>query len=253
MSIKECFDFSGKTIIVTGGSSGIGRQTAISLSELGARIVLIARREEQLQETMELLENEGHCYYVMDLTEIEAIEDLIKRIVAEQGKIFGLAYCAGIAKTMPLKMSNYQYVDAMMKTNFYAFYEMVRHLTKKGRYEDGARIVSISSAASTGFAKGQSVYGATKAAMEASIRVLGQELMTKNIHINAIRPAWVKTDMVTEFNDRVGDGADIIREQQPMGLTEPSEVADMVIYLMSTAARGITGQSILLGGGTTSL
>lgn len=251
MSGKNIFDFSGRKIIVTGASSGIGKRTAIFLSECGAEIILIARREEALKETMAALSGSGHCYYVADLCEIEQIGDLFKKIVEEQGKLYGLVHCAGISDPMPLKTATYSYADNMMKINFFAFYELVRQFAKKGRYEENARIVSISSTAAYGYAKGNSIYSATKAATEAAIRILGQELISKNIFINAVRPGWVNTEMYTKFLDMGQERAEIAKNQQPLGVIEPEEVAQMIAYLMSDSSKSITGQSIQIGGGAT--
>ena len=249
MSIVDKFDFSGKTVLVTGASSGIGRQTAISLSELGAKIVAVARREEQLEETISRLSGDGHRFYVYDLKNVEGIGELMKQIVSDNGPLDGLAYCAGISDTRPIQVSDFQYVESMMKTNFFAFYEMVRQFAKKGRFGKEAKIIGVSSTASTGSAKGQSIYGASKAAMEASVRVLARELVSKGININTVRPAWVKTDMYSKFVETWENGEELVMRSQMLGTIEPEDVAFLIAYLLSPSARYITGQEMYIGGG----
>lgn len=250
MSIVDKFNFHDKVILVTGASSGIGRQMAISFSELGSKIIAVARREEELKQTLEKLTGHGHRFYAADLSEIEAIKDLMVTIVKENGPLNGLVYCAGKSQTCPIKSISYAYALDMMNLNYFAFLEMVKQFTKKGNYAEGASIVGISSTASKVNSNGQTVYAASKAGMEASVRVIANELIKKEIRINTISPGWVRTKMYEDFMNQWENAEELIRSSQPLGVIEPEEIASMAAYLLSPAARCITGQDIIIGGGT---
>ena len=123
--------FSGKNIIVTGASSGIGRGTAIFLR---ARIILIARNKEKLEETISQLHNGDHKIYPFDLKETEKIEGLVKDVVKENGKVDGFVHCAGIATMRPLSLTKTNFLHDMMLINFYSYVELIRCISKKGNW-----------------------------------------------------------------------------------------------------------------------
>ena len=121
----------GKTFIVTGAASGIGRETAIVTSRQGARIVMLDLSEEGLKETFSLLKGEGHSYHVIDLTDINSIIKLVKEIVAEVECVNGLVHCAGISSRKPLNVLTKDGFSKVMDINFYSFVELVRQVCKK--------------------------------------------------------------------------------------------------------------------------
>lgn len=141
-------DLSNKQILVTGASSGIGRATAIHISKLGAKVVMVARRLDELENTLKMLDGKGHKYYHFDLTTISDIEGFIKNIVKEVGPFDGFVHCAGIGTPRPLAMTKYENVHQIMLINFYAFFELVRVLSKRGSFNPGMSMVGISSIAS---------------------------------------------------------------------------------------------------------
>ena len=247
-------DFTGKKIVVTGASSGIGRQTAITLSRLGAQLILIARRENLLEETIGMLEGEGHSYYVADLGIVSEIEPLVKRIISEQGKTDGLVYAAGVSVTLPTSMSNYEKCMSAFNVNYFAFIEAVRHFTRKGRFNEGMRIVGISSIAAIRGDKSQVIYSGTKAAMDGSVRSMAKELAEKGICINTIMPAYTDTPMMRNFMKNFIPDFDgnIVLDRQFLGPCLPEDIANTAAFLLSPASRMITGTSIAVDGGTLS-
>ena len=245
-------EFSGKKIIVAGASSGIGHKAAIRLSELGAKTILIARREELLEETMGELSGEGHAYYTADLSITGDIERLIKLIVCEQGMIDGLVYCAGISKGRPLMQCKPETVAEVFSTNFFGFLEMVRQVCRKGRFNEGMRIVGISSIASMRGSKSQTMYSASKAAMDGAIRCIAKEVAGKGICINTVAPGMTRTKMWDSFLERYGEESSSVRDMmhdQYLGLIETDDVADAIVFLLSQRARFISGLTMPLGGG----
>lgn len=244
--MKSLIDLTGKTILIAGASSGIGRQTAITLSKVGAKVILTARREDKLKETLDLLSGVGHEIYPFDLCMIDELEKHLFEIVNRYGILNGFVYSAGISDSRPYKVSNPEIMEKLMKINFFAFYEMVRQFAKKRCSNDGAKIVAISSASSVRPGKGQAAYAASKAAMDASVLVLAQELMARHININSIRPGWVYTPLTEDYSI---DNEKYDINMQPMGIIAAEDVSIMAAYLLSSAANMITGRHFDIEGG----
>ena len=246
-------DLTGKQILVTGASSGIGRQTCITLSQLGAKVILIARNKEKLEETISMMEGEMHKYYVYDLLQIDEIESLINQIVKDEGKFDGFVHCAGVGDVIPLKATTYKMLDRIMKVHLYSFVEIIRIITKKKNINEGASIVGISSMSTKKADKGKVAYCTAKGAMDSSIMPMAIELgISKKIRINTINPGWVRTDMYHQYIEEFGE--ERMREQENktfLGVSEVTDVANVIAYLLSPASSKITGQSIVVDGGFT--
>ena len=248
-------DFSGRKILVVGASSGIGKQTAIRLSELGADIILMARREEKLKEVLQNLGGGVHSYYVADLNRLECIELVFKNILQEQGKLDGMVYSAGISMSLPLNMFKPERMKQIFNINFFAFVECVRQATKNGRYKDGMRIVGVSSIASLVGDKAHVGYSASKAAMDAAVRCIAKEVADKGICINTVAPAMTATKMYENYLQKYGEGSESQREllsRQYLGIAKTTDIADAIAFLLSPSARFITGITLPVDGGTTS-
>jgi NAD(P)-dependent dehydrogenase (short-subunit alcohol dehydrogenase family) len=245
-------DLKGKTILVTGASSGIGKGIVELLDKLEAKVIMVARREDKLQEIKENLSNAESCYYCMDLAQLDDIEGLIKKIVAEQGPLDGLVHSAGITSSRPLKTIKPNILDEVMKINFYSFVELCRCISVKKRFgENGLNIVGISSTSSIQGNTSKTAYCASKAAMDASVRCMAKELSGKGIRVNTVAPAFIDTELYEAFLNK-GEGsrdADIVMERQYLGLGKPEDVANAVAFLLSDASRFITGSTIGVDGG----
>lgn len=249
-------DLTDKKIVVTGASSGIGKQTAITLSQIGAKLILVARREEKLQEVIQQLEGDGHSYYCADLSVVNDIEDLVKRIVAEQGKLDGMVYCAGITMNVPLAQLKPEKLQTLFDINFFAFTEFVRQVTKKNRFNEGMRIVGISSTASFIGNKAHEAYSASKAAMNGIIRCMAKELADKGICINAIAPGMVATEMYEEYllsnGGEESEANQRLRKRQYLGIGKTTDIANAIAFMLSSASRFISGITLPVDGGSTS-
>lgn len=244
-------DLTGKHIILTGASQGIGKATAIYISRLGAKVSLIARNEEKLRETLNMLDGEGHSIFPFDLKNIDLIEELVNHIVHKIGKINGLVHSAGIASMRPLPLTKYDYIHDMMLVNFYSFVELVRCFSKKKNSYDGSSFVGISSVAGTSGNKSKIAYGATKAAMDSAIKSMAKELELRKIRVNSVLPGWVATDIYSDFIDQQGDSinAQVLLARQYMGLIDPDTIAGAISYLLSEASKFTTGTSLIVDGG----
>lgn len=248
-------DLTGKRIMIAGASSGIGRQTAITLSQLGAELILIARRENLLQETLTELDGSGHSYYCCDLSDTQGIGNMVKQIVAERGPLDGLAYIAGISKLYPIGLTSPEKMEEMFRINYFGFFEMVRQTAKNGRFNPGMRIVAVSSIAAVCGDPAHTAYSASKAAIDGAIRCMAKELAPKGICLNSVAPAMTNTVMFDKFGQKLGEGNGSERfllQRQYMGIAEPADVANAIAFLISPAARFITGTRLFVDGGYTS-
>ncbi len=243
------FDFTGKRIIVTGATSGMGKATAIKLSQQGAEVCLLARDLDKINETLGLMHGNGHKYYIKDFSEPGGYKEIFDSIISDGHKIDGLVHCAGIAKILPIGMLSKKTMDESMTTNFYSYVEMVSLLSKK-KYHDKASIVGISSISTLYPQKCQGIYVATKSAMNTITTAMAIELAEKGIRINTVMPSSTNTQMLKEsFENKTEEQIKESIEQQVLGLTEPEDIADIVMFLLSDASRMITGREIYADGG----
>ena len=252
--MNTLIDLIGKHVLVIGASSGIGKQTAITLSRIGAKLTLVARTEDKLKTTLHELEGEGHAYCVADISELSGIEEMVKQTIQKNGSLDGMVYAAGISMSMPLQMFKPEKLQSLFDVNFFAFVESVRQVTKKGRYNPGMRIVGISSIASLKGDKTHLGYSASKAAMDAAVRCIAKEVAEKDICINTVAPGMTATGMLSRFADNIGSDSESMKElksRQYLGVIQPEAVAETIAFLMSPAAEYITGITLPIDGGMT--
>ena len=250
--MKNIIDLSDKNIVITGASSGIGRQVAITLSEVGAKIILLARREDKLKETLDSLQGDNHIYYSVDLSKTEDIGKHIENIVSEHGKIDGLVYAAGVNDGIPLNKLTPERIESVFKINFFGFTEIVRQVCKKSSYNQGLSIVGISSVAGYRGTSAHEAYSASKAAMDGFVRCVAREKAKNGIRINTVAPSMISTDMYKRFLEVNGIDSEAnikLLEKQYLGIGETEDVSNMIAYLLSPAARFITGTCVHVDGG----
>lgn len=246
------YNFANKHILIAGASSGIGRTIAIKLSRAGAKVTIFARSKEKLQETIGLLEGDDHASFSFDISATGEIENFLKDIIKERGAIDGFVYCIGSGSNRPLKVSKPYYMEAIMRMNFFGFFECCRVITKKGYFNPGMHIIGLSSCASIMGGKGQSAYSASKAAMDASVRIMAQELAEKKISINTIRPGMIETETYKSVMNTVSSKEqEELFAQQFLGLGKPEDIANLIAFMLSDASGFITGANISADGGYT--
>ncbi len=242
------FTLSGKTILVTGASAGIGRGIAIACAGMGAQVILTARNTERLQETLALLEGKGHTYIVADLTcEAE------RTALAEQLPMLdGVVQCAGVGSRVPCKMLSQADLDYVMKPNAEAPMLLQALLLSEKKIKKQASVVYIASAAATKPSAGNAVYSASKAALVAYAKCLAQELAPRQIRVNCISPTMVWTDLAL-----VGATVEQLQEAEQLyplkRYGQPEDIANLAIYLLSDASAWMTGSNIEITGGTQTL
>lgn len=242
-----------KNILVTGASSGLGRDVSVLLSMLGARVQIVARNEQRLKETISKMEGDNNHLYCCDLANVASIEEMVKKVVGDNGKLDGIVHCAGIGTMKPLSSTKYDFMLDMMNTNLFSFIELVRVATKKSNFNERGSIIAVSSAASIRGDKAKVAYCTSKGALDSAMQAMAAELgYHKKIRVNTVNPAWIKTEMYYDYVDAVGEQViKEIEERQFMGASEPREISNVIAFLLSDAASQITGQSIIVDGGRT--
>ena len=241
-------ELTGKRVLVTGASSGIGRACAILLSRLGASVVLVARDEKRLGETLGHMQEGEHAAVPFDLNDLERYEELFKRCASERN-LDGVVHAAGIGPAMPIQSVSLALMREVMNINYFAFMELVKWFSKK-RYSSGGSVVGISSVSGVVGWQGVSLYGGSKGAMDSSVRSLSVELASKKIRVNSVVPSNIRTPMYDEIISVGGDEATRqILAKQPLGLGEPEDVARAVAFLASDEAGYVTGQVLSVNGG----
>ena len=240
------FSLEGKTILVTGASSGIGRSIAVECSKMGAKIVLTARNETRLQETLSLLVGDEHQYICADLVNEESIQALVDGLPA----LDGIVHNAGMADRMPCKMVKAERMHQLMAANIEGPILLQKHLLKKKKIVQGGAIVFIASRAPFAPAVGNAVYAASNGAMLGYAKCLGLELAPQRIRVNSICPAMVWTDLVAKDSEQTDGNYEELQKKYPLQrFGKPEDVAYLAIYLLSDASSWMTGSQLDITGG----
>ncbi|HOX78326.1 MAG TPA: SDR family oxidoreductase [Bacteroidales bacterium] len=241
------FELTGKTILVTGASSGLGKQCAITASEQGATVIITGRNTERLLETFEKLSGAGHQMFGADLT----VQADISALVARLPELNGVVYSTGISDLAPARFVKKEEIDRTFSISYNASVLLTGELLAKKKLAKGACSLVFISTISTKYPfVGGTMYISAKAALESYAKVLALELAPKGIRSNSISPAFVKTPMLDHTAEKYSDEAvRKIEAQQLLGLGEPEDVANVVVFFLSDASRWITASNLILGGG----
>ena len=241
------YSLEGKTILVTGASSGIGRATAIECSKMGATVVVTARNEERLKETLSALEGQGHSMIICDLTK----DDELINLVETCPELDGLVCNAGVNKLTPIRMMKAEDMSNIFTVNTFSPIFLLQKLTKKKKIKDDSSVVFTSSISGIGAAAvGESMYIASKGAISAFVKAAALEYSKKGVRVNAVCPGMVKTDMSDAYELNEGDNEDL--KNYPLGrYATPEDIAWGIIYLLSNASSWVTGTNMVIDGGLT--
>ena len=244
------FSLENKTILITGASSGIGRQCAIDCSKMGAKVVAIGRNEERLKETLSEMEGEGHATYSYDLSQVDGIKDFVSQIVAEQGKFDGIICAAGIEKSAPIKLLKPSDYEEIIRVNTISAFELVRHATGIKMINTPASVVFISSITAIIARTSTAAYSASKGALVSGARVMSAELAKRNIRVNCISPGTILTPLMQNYLSGLSEEDYKKRVSGfPLGLGETTDVSNACVFLLSDASRWMTGQNMVIDGG----
>lgn len=238
-------ELKGKTILITGASSGIGRATAQLCDSLGATVIITGRNTDELNKTKALLKNKSDLF-TADLSNEEEINQLISKLRS----IDGFVHCAGIINPLPIKFLKGKHINELFKINFSSAVLMSSGLLATKKLNDGASVIFISSISSEHPYSGGSIYTSTKAALESFSKGLALEVSFKKIRVNVISPALVRTKIL-EQAEQIYSKEEIaeIESRYPLGIGEPMDVANSIAFLLSSASKWMTGSIIKIDGG----
>lgn len=243
------FSLEGKTILVTGASSGIGRGIAIACAQMGGTVILNGRNEERLQETLSMMEGSGHQILVGDLAQQEDLQRMADTLPELQGWVNS----AGIPKVCPIKHFDRKDVEEIFNVNITSTMLLLSMLVKKKKLKRGASVVFIS--AVTGAfvgSKGDTSYCATKGAVNGFMKGAALELAPQGIRINSINPGLVPTNILNLANDIAGEEhhTEMMLERYPLKrLGTPEDIGNGAVYLLSDASSWMTGTNLVMDGG----
>ena len=245
------FSLEGKTVLVTGASSGIGRGIAVECSRMGAKVVINGRNKERLQKTFDQLEGEGHIQIVADLS----IQEDIERLANEVPELNGFVNSAGIPKICPVKRIDRQTLEEIMNVNAFGPILLTSQLLRKKKLQKKSSIVLIASISGVCMANtGEGPYAATKAALAGYTKTAAFELAAQGTRVNTICPGLVPTEILTLSNEMFSE--DQLKEtmygRYPLKrVGTPEDIANGAIYLLSDASSWVTGINLVIDGGYT--
>jgi NAD(P)-dependent dehydrogenase (short-subunit alcohol dehydrogenase family) len=247
------FSLHGKTIVVTGASSGIGRQCAIACSRMGAKVILIGRNSARLAGTNELLvAGAGHLVLSVDLNQFAIVAEKIDSEKKNIGTIAGVVHCAGISTTLPVRMINENHLHDFFQTNVNGAINLTQLLVKPGFMPDGGSVVFMTSVMGLVGEAGKTLYSLTKGALLAGSKSMAIELAPKKIRVNCISPGVVITPMSgSAVYSQDEASLERIKSYHPLGLGDVVDVANACVFLLSDASRWITGSNLIVDGGYT--
>lgn len=250
--MQDILDLTGRTYIITGAASGIGKATALTISEHGARLILIDINEESLNDVAFQCKSEVSTL-ILDLTDADAIKTQIKAKTKEFGKVNGFVHCAGIPYVAPLTAVNADKADKLYKLNTYAAIELAKACSSNLSYvgEKGS-FVLISSVYGVVGSAANVVYAMSKGGIIAITKALAMELVPKGIRVNCIAPGFIKTPMMTDISDSFdNEYYERLNALHPMGLGESTDIANGILFLLSDMSKWMTGSVLNIDGGFT--
>lgn len=231
-----------QVFIVTGASSGIGATVSLLLNNLGASVIGIGRNMTRLQDVRSKSKfPENFHIEQKDLSQdIEGLPDYIKQLKEKYGKFQGMACCAGIGSIQPLQLADLSEYQKMFDVNYFAPIFMLKGFIDKRNHNPNASVVCIASVAGCYCPPGQTCYAGTKAALIGSLRSAAAELAGKGVRINCVSPSLIDTNMPGELSRKYAEG------KYPLGLGQPEDVANLIVFLLSEKAKWITKQNYII-------
>ncbi len=243
------FSLTGKTILVTGASSGIGQSIAVTISKMGANVIVNGRNKSRLQATMSILAGSGHKMVIADITKQTDVDELSTNVA----QIDGIVHCAGIGHRMPAKMVTEADVNSVMDANFKGAVLLQAALLMKKKVKKDSSIVFIASKAADYPSVGNAIYSASKGALIAYSKCLALELAPRGIRVNCICPAMVWTDLIMQNEVTVDQLRESEKNYPLKRYGKPEDIANLAVYLLSDASSWMTNSCIDITGGGSSL
>lgn len=240
------FSLEGKTILVTGASSGIGKATAIECSKHGAKVWLLGRNTERLTQAMKECEGTNHNIIQFDLSDIDNIPKLLETLPV----LDGIVHSAGVNTKYLVKNISREKIEELLHTNYYAPALMTQLFLKNKKLAKNASIVFISSISASYASVSNSLYASSKAALNSFARCLAMEIAPRGMRSNVIQPGVIETPILKAY--AMTDELQDFKNSCPLGHPgEPIDIAHGCVYLLSDASKFMTGSIMTIDGGLT--
>ncbi|MCM1157871.1 MAG: SDR family oxidoreductase [Bacteroidales bacterium] len=252
-SYMNPMSLEGKNIIITGAASGIGRETAILASALGANLLLFDLNDEDLEKTAEACKGET-IGIACDVTRTEILKEHIIKIKQEIGKFHGLVHCAGVASVIPIRSLSSSEYERVQRVNTQAGLELAKIFSDRRVFdkESSCSIVFISSVYGLVGSACNAAYAISKAAIIGMTKALAVEFASKKIRVNCIAPGFIKTTMADHVENKFDENyEDKIQEMHLLGWGEAIDIANGIVFLLSNASKWTTGAVFNIDGGFT--
>jgi NAD(P)-dependent dehydrogenase (short-subunit alcohol dehydrogenase family) len=240
------YSLEGKTILITGAASGIGKATSIESSKLGAKIVAVDLNGEGLSSLLSQMEGSDHLSFTGNLCD----DDFLKQLAEEVPSVDGVFLCAGVSDTTPVKFITEEKIDRVFDVNLKAPIMMLKQLLIKKKINKGGSLVWMSSYGAEKVEPGLGIYAASKSAVNGIMRAYAKELVSRKIRSNSIMPMMIRTELLSTLNNISDKDWEKQEAMYPLGFGSPLDVAYAAIYLFSDASRWITGTQIRMDGGS---
>lgn len=252
MSADDFLGLQGKTLLITGATSGIGKATAVLASRHGARVALVSRNRDSLESVASTLSGEGHVVAPFDLADADAIPAMVRKVSDEIGGLDGLVHSAGLHNTLPLRSIIAADVQQLFDANVTSAFMLAKGFRHKQVRKEGASIVFLASAVGLVGQSGVSIYSATKGAIVTLTKSLSLELAREGIRVNCVCPGVVETAMTVGLRKTIGDeNFGRVSDAHPLGIGSATDVANAILFLTSVASRWTTGSALVVDGGYT--
>lgn len=243
------FGLSGKRILVTGASGGLGRAIAVLAAESGAGVIVHGRNEARCRETMDLLHGSGHRMAVFDLVAGD-VSAWMKQLAAEAGPLDGCVHGAGIQIVRPLRVLDDRVLQETMQVNVGTALALTRAFRQRDVCPRGGSVVWLASVMALAGQPGQAAYSASKGALVSMCRSLALELARERIRVNCVAPGLVEAGMGGQLKETLSaEQYSAVSAMHPLGMGKPEDVAGPVVFLLSEAAAWITGTTLVVDGG----
>lgn len=240
------YSLEGKTILITGAASGIGKATSIESSKLGAKIVAVDLNGEGLSSLLSQMEGSDHLSFTGNLCD----DDFLKQLAEDVPLLDGVFLCAGVSDTTPVKFITEEKIDRVFDVNLKAPIMMLKQLLVKKKINKGGSLVWMSSYGAEKVEPGLGIYAASKSAVNGIMRAYAKELVSRKIRSNSIMPMMIRTELLSTLNNISDKDWEKQEAMYPLGFGSPLDVAYAAIYLFSDASRWITGTQIKMDGGS---
>lgn len=241
---------AGRSVLITGASSGLGRAAAIAIAAHGGRLIVSGRDQGRLDKTLAALAGDGHVAIATSLDDADQATALVVEAAARVGGLDGVFHSAGAELVLPIRLVKQKHLDHVLGAALQGAFGISRACAKAEVMKPGGSVVLMSSSAAHRGKQGMAVYSAAKAAIEGLTRSMACELAPKTVRVNAVAAGVIETEMHERWTSTLtASGLAEHERQHLLGFGRPDDLANAALFLLSPASRWITGTVLVVDGG----